>query len=375
MIGHLPGRVVAFAIVGFLLVIGALGAISISTVTSPPLYVVALGLGLASVVTVLLPWPPGTERRLAAGVVLAVLNLGVAVVVVLPPGERPGYALWYPSFVWVPLSGLALRGWAGHALTGAALSALTTVVWAWSQAGIPVADGVYRVVSPTAVVVVAVGIARLVRQYGQEVDRAHAQQVEAARLTAGARAAEDERRVRLAQIEQMAAPVLRRLRDGTPVDDRLATECRLLEAALRDGIRGRHLVDLAVRETLWSARTRGVEVTLLDDSGTGAADGPPPVAVVVRRCTVELVEKLERGTVVVRLSEPDEATLVVLAPDAAELAASCRASLAGRDHSTAHIEVEHHEEASEELVVTVRLGPPPARTPRADLAATATRPA
>ena len=143
--------------------------------------------------------------------------------------------------------------------------------------GRPVPGGV-----PHAVVVITVGIALLVRQYAGEVERARAEQLEAARLSAGARAAEAERRTRLAQIEQLAAPVLLLLRDGGVdgggVDERLATECRLLEAALRDGIRGRLLVDPAVRETLWAARTRGVEVTLLDDSGTEVGDTVPAVA-------------------------------------------------------------------------------------------------
>lgn len=370
MIGQLPGRVVVLGITGFVVVLATLGALSIDTVTAPAPYVVALVLGLASVVAVLLPWPPGHEARVAAGVLVAVVTLGLLVVAVLPGGP-PGYALWFPAFVWIPLCGLALRGRTVPALLGAALSAATTLGWAALEPGVGLADGVYRVVSPTAVVVVAVGIQRLVRQYGTEVERAHAEQLEAARLSAGARAAEAARRSRLAQIEQEAAPVLRRLRDGGRVDERLAIECRLLEAALRDGIRGRHLVDPAVRETLWAARTRGLEVTLLDDSGTEAGGDPPVVADVVRRCTVEVVERLERGVVTVRLSGPAEATLVVIAPRAREVAEACRSGLAALAGRHVQVDVEHLSDATDELVVTVRRAPRPATTPRGDHAATA----
>ncbi|WP_380165264.1 hypothetical protein [Jannaschia sp. R86511] len=371
MIGQLPGRVVVAGIIGFVVVLVALGAMSLDDVVQPGPYLLALALGLTSVVAVLLPWPPGREAWAAAGVVAAVVVLGLLVVSVLPDG-RPGYALWFPAFVWIPLSGLALRGRPVAALVGTVLSAATTIGWAYLEPGVGLDDGLYRVVSPTAAVVVAVGIQRLVRQYGEEVDRAHAEQLEAARLSAGARAAEEERRSRLARIELEAAPVLRRLRDGGPVDDRLATECRLLEAALRDGIRGRHLVDPAVRETLWSARTRGVQVTLLDDSGVEPGGSPPAVADAVRRCTVELVERLERGVVTIRLAGPTEATLVAITPQAAEVAAACRAGLAAHRELDVRVEVEHHDEAADELLVTVRPAPRPTTPPPGTPAASAT---
>lgn len=375
MIGQLPGRVVVLGIIGFVVVMAALGAISIGEVDDPVRYVLALLLGLAAVVAVLLPWPAGREAWVAGGVVVAVVTLGLLVVSVLPEG-RPGYALWYPGFVWIPLSGIALRGWPVLALLGSVASAATTLTWAYLEDGVGLQDGVYRVVSPLAVVVVAVGIDRLVRQYGQEVERAHAEQLEAARLSAGARAAEDERRSRLAQIQQIAAPLLRRLASGEVVDERLSTECRLLEAALRDGIRGRHLVDPAVRETLWAARTRGVEVTLLDDSGTEAGSDPPEVADVVRRCTVQLVERLESGVVTVRLSSPDEATVVILARQAADVAAACHdGAVALHRGQGTQVDVEHVHDAADELVLTVRRATPPATTPPATHAASATGPA
>lgn len=381
LIGRLSPRVVVAATVGFVLALGALGFSSLDDVTSPGPYVAALALGLASVVAVLLPWPRGHERLVALTVTVAVVGLGLLVVSVLP-GGRPGYALWFPGFVWVPLGGLALRGHPVLALVGASMSAATTMAWAILEPGVQLEDGLYRVVSPTAVVVVTVGIAVLVQQYAVEVEKARDEQLQAARLSAGARAAEGERRSRLAQIEQLAAPVLLLLRDGDGVDERLRTECRLLEAALRDGIRGRHLVDAAVRETLWAARTRGVDVTLLDDSGTDAGDTPPAVADVVRRCLVEVVEKLENGVVTARLPGPDEATIVVITPDAGDVALACRAALTALDGppTPGGVRVRLANEADDELVVTVRRtdpdqGPPLTTAAPAPLAATAARPA
>jgi len=382
---------VVLGTVGFVVVLCALGFTSLEVVTSPGPYVAALLLGLASVVAVLLPWPPAHERLAAVAVTVAVVGLGLLVVSVLP-GGRPGYALWFPGFVWVPLGGLALRGHPVLALLGASMSAATTMAWAVLEPDVGLEDGLYRVVSPTAVVVVTVGIAVLVQQYAVEVEKAREEQLQAARLSAGARAAEAERRSRLAQIEQLAAPVLLLLRDSEGVDERLRTECRLLEAALRDGIRGRHLVDAAVRETLWAARSRGVDVTLLDDSGTDAGDTPPAVADVVRRCLVEVVEKLENGVVTARLPGPDEATLVVITTDAGDVALACRSVLAALDGTGtgtgagagagagAEVQVRLTNEADDELVVTVRRVHPDPEPPLTTAArrphdATAARPA
>lgn len=180
MIDRLPRRVVVLSILGFVLALGALGALSIGEVTSPPVFVVALLLGLVSVVLVVRPWPSGREQLLAALVVTAVVVLGLLVVAVLPAG-RPGYALWFPAFVWIPLGGLALRGRPVHALVGAALSAATTLGWALAHEEVGIEDGLYRVVSPTAAVVLLVAVDRLVRQYGHAVERARTEQIEAAR--------------------------------------------------------------------------------------------------------------------------------------------------------------------------------------------------
>ncbi|MFC5381031.1 hypothetical protein [Aquipuribacter nitratireducens] len=356
MIGQLSGRVVALATCGIVVVVAALAALSLGEVRNAPVYLLALLLGGASVVTVLLPWSAQRSRAVAVAVAVAVVAVGLLVVAVLPDG-RPGYALWYPAFVWLPLAGLALRGFPVLAVTGAVLSGTTTVLWAWQEPeAAAVQDGLYRVVSPTAAVVVAVGIAHLLRQYGREVQRVHAEQLEAARLSAGAHAAEQERRQQLSQVELIAVPVLRRLRDGAPVDTRLATECRLLEAAVRDGIRGRHLVDPVVRDSTWAARSRGVDVTLLDDSGTEPGAEPPPVADVVRRCLVMLLEQLEGGSVTARLAGRGTGTVVVVGPSVAELAGVCRRE-ADRVEGPVRLVVDPVEPGGNELVLTVEERP------------------
>ncbi len=332
VIGRLPPRVVALGILGFVVVLGALGAGGLRDATSPgPLRPgPPAGPGLGGRGPAALARARASSRSRWRSCSRSWSGSGCSWSRCCRRAAGPATRCGTPSFVWVPLGGLALRGHPVLALLGAFGSAATTLIWSITERFVGWEEGLYRVVSPTAVVVIAVGIALLVRSTPGRCDRARAEQLEAARLSAGARAAEAERRTRLAQIEQLAAPVLLRLRDGDGVDERLAAECRLLEAALRDGIRGRYLVDPAVRETLWSARTRAWRspCSTTRAARTGSTTGSttsPGVADVARRCLVEVVEKLENGVVTARLPGPDQATVVVITPDAGDVAVACRA--------------------------------------------------
>jgi hypothetical protein len=51
------------------------------------------------------------------------------------------------------------------------------------------------------------------------------------------------------------------------LDEESKKEAKLLEAQLRDSIRGRELIDSKLQEAIRSARVRGVEVVVLDEGG------------------------------------------------------------------------------------------------------------
>lgn len=342
MIGDVRRRVVLVGVVGFVAVHVLLGIGGLGFTTSRWPYLVGLALVVAASVAVLVPWSPAADRVLGPATAAVTVLAGVLVVAVLQDG-RPGYALWFPSLVPIPLCGIALRGHSRSALVGAAGSAATTLFWA-ATSDVGYEDGLYRVVTPTAGVVVAVGIATLVRQYGAEVERSHAERAEAFRLSAAATAAQTERVSRLAEIERLAAPLLRQLAAGAPVDERTAAEARLVEAALRDGIRGRAVVDAGFRETVWAARSRGVQVTVLDDAGLSPADPDAPVVGTLRACAVTLLELLDQGRVTVRLALPDEGTVVVIDPLPTSVGELCRERLAELGGDGAGVEVEVSED-------------------------------
>ncbi len=78
----------------------------------------------------------------------------------------------------------------------------------------------------------------------------------------------DERQFRLGQTSAMALNMLRQIQDARgDLSDAQRQECVLLEGAIRDEIRGRTLLNDAVRDEVMIARRRGVTVTLLDEGG------------------------------------------------------------------------------------------------------------
>jgi hypothetical protein len=73
---------------------------------------------------------------------------------------------------------------------------------------------------------------------------------------------------------RLAMPMLRRISDSNgDLSEAERQECRLLEATIRDEIRGRRLLNQAVREQVMAARRRGASVTLLDEGGIDDLSG------------------------------------------------------------------------------------------------------
>lgn len=131
-----------------------------------------------------------------------------------------------------------------------------------------------------------------------------------------------ERCARLARADREAAPMLRRIvqqhGDLTPTD---RAECRMLEQLLRDEIRGRALLNDAVRTAVRTLRQRGAFVQLLDDGGLdgiAAADLAP----LLDRVASEIAP-LHARRIIVRTAQPDtDAAITIVASTPDETAAA-----------------------------------------------------
>lgn len=112
--------------------------------------------------------------------------------------------------------------------------------------------------------VVSNGVAKATRD-GQRFARAER---EATDWQAAQEAHVFERQFRLDQTSMMALGMLQTVQSsGGELTDEQRQECLHLEGAIRDEIRGRKLLNDAVREQVMRARRRGATVTLLDEGG------------------------------------------------------------------------------------------------------------
>jgi hypothetical protein len=228
--------------------------------------------GVATLVS-LLPVPPSRMP-----IWMAAFNLGVVVVISLAvsanlhpnPVGGNGYAAWYVGASGTLLAITATRGRVGFAWAGAAFLVLHTI--AWTGIGALVSIGVIGSVAWVAIAhLISAGMATA----SKDAQRFALAEREATQWQAAQEAHVYERQVRLGQTSSMAVAMLRQIESsGGSLTDEERQECLHLEGAIRDEIRGRRLLNDAVRQEVMRARRRGVNVTLLDEGGIDDLSGP-----------------------------------------------------------------------------------------------------
>lgn len=206
----------------------------------------------------------------AAFAVAASVSMELLVASVLDP-HRPGgngYATWYVAAVGTLMTIVATRRRPGFAWIGAGLLVLHTVVWSG-----PEALGALGVIGSVTWVAVAHIITNTLAKASRDSERFARAEREAAEWQAAQEAHLNERQYRLGQTSLMALPMLRTIqRSSGDLSPAQRAECLHLEGAIRDEIRGRRLLDDAVREQVMLARRRGTTVTLLDEGGLDELD-------------------------------------------------------------------------------------------------------
>jgi hypothetical protein len=226
------------------------------------------GMALYALATAAALWPTGQNRM---PVWLASFSLGVAVA--LPPlittvldPERPGgngYATWYVAAIGTLMTVTAVRLRPGFAWAGIIFLFVQTVLWSGFGA-----LGAIGVIGSASWVGVAHIITNTLTKATRDSGRFALAEREAAEWQAAQEAHLNERQFRLGQTSVMALPLLRAVRaSGGELSEAQRAECLHMEAAIRDEIRGRKLLNDGVREQVMLARRRGAVVTLLDEGG------------------------------------------------------------------------------------------------------------
>ena len=318
-----------------------LGLYSINEPASSMPILAAMGLYIVATIASL--WPTSPMRM---SLPLALFNVAVAIAIPLIVGSQLdgssttlGYATWYVAAIGTLMTITATRKRPQLALLGVGVLVVHSVLWAglsdvgrggilgsvvWAGIGelghMGVIGSVVWVVAAAVLSKALVKAGRDARQYAR-----------AEREASGWHAAQEahlyERQVRLTQTMRLAMPMLRRISDS---DGDLSAadrqECRLLEAAIRDEIRGRRLLNHAVREQVMAARRRGASVTLLDEGGIDDLSAPDleivlnTLATAIGRTSADKIiartsaDSAIIAVTVVGLSSPDPA-VSALGPD------------------------------------------------------------
>ena len=229
---------------------------------------------------------------LAITITVTSLLIPLLVNVDLQPSALGTPATWYVTAVATILAIAAVRQQRFWAWFGVLVLMIELLSWGGIQAlfvsGLGGAIGLVA-----ASHAISVGLERSARQTAQFLEKAKATQV----ASAADSAIRQERSERIAATLEGALPMLEKISTGV-FSDADRSEATLLEAELRDEIRGRMLVNPKLKASVRSARARGVEVVVLDEGGlvsVSEQDREP-----LRNRVAEELDKISSGRVTIR---------------------------------------------------------------------------
>ncbi|MGF0319453.1 hypothetical protein [Nocardia fluminea] len=175
------------------------------------------------------------------------------------------HQLWtaYPTSYLLAM--LVLRGRIVSAWLGVAAAATVLVTMGVFTSWHP--ETVVRALTPIATVGAVTVFMSIVRPTQRSLRELRSEANRRAATEAALAAANAERDRQLGALDRIAGPLLARIAAGIELTDTEREQCRLLEAELRDGLRAPQLVTDRLSAAARGARSRGVEVTLLDDGG------------------------------------------------------------------------------------------------------------
>jgi hypothetical protein len=274
-----------------------------------PQYVLAALLVYLSVLTMSVFFPKGV----AIPSWLATANLVSAIVVPLVVTAGLGsfapttYTTWYVAAIATLLAITAVRGHKLMAWIGVSFLVIEVLIWGGIQ--------IFFTSGIVGAILLVLGGQAASRALDQSADMARKFRERATATQAATEAQSAARQERERRITQTLAGVLPQLEEIVKSDGKLSEakkkRARLTEAALRDQIRGRALLSEELIVQTENARSRGVEVQLLDDGGFDDLE-PKEAASLLERAASEL-EKIQAGKVVIRTVPGEKWKLTMVA--------------------------------------------------------------
>lgn len=285
-----------------------LGVIWIGSNEHPQIVALALVLYLC----VLIPTVTVGESR-AMPKWLALTNLLVCAVIPLVINSQldaahlGDYATWYVLGVGTILAATAVRGRRRIAWVG--LLILVVEIAAWGGVASLASTGLPGVMSLMVTGhAVSLGVERAVKAARE----LNAKAIETAASAAAAEAASQVRSRLADQTLKTAVPALNLISAlGGKLNQAQRREAILLEAGLRDEIRGASLLNDEVRQAIKDARIRGVEVLVLDEGGL--QNLPPEQVEDLLTEVARKVRLVESGRLTIRSPKGEDWKITVVA--------------------------------------------------------------
>lgn len=274
---------------------GILGLLNLSSYSNQGWALISIALYfLALIVSVFV------TRGLAMPTWAAMLNLVISsaislVLVQLVPFESlDGYATWYVGGIGTLMAITAIRSHKFPAVIGMVVMTALTI-----------ALGGVETVFTTGLIgswlwlAVGIGSSNGIRSSGKAAADFFEKAVQTSRSIEASSAARAARQKRIDSTLKGSLPMLTKIwKQNGLLSDTEKKKARLLEAKLRDEIRGRGFVSEGLVTAIDKARKRGVEVQLLDDGGlVGLSD--KELETITGRIALE-VEKVKSGKLVIR---------------------------------------------------------------------------
>jgi len=241
-----------------------------------------------------LPWP-----RVATVLAITVAT-NALVLFNLPAAGWPGYADWsFGAATWL-LFFLALRGRIWSAWIGWLLMAGVAQLWGATIGESPL-EAIGHVDRHAGTILIAVLFRLLLAATSRRIAVLRAERLAQVAAESASLAEIRERSALATRLHDEARPALVQVAEGDYLRTAQRERYRLLEAKLRDVLRGGELMSRDVSRAVEDARRRGVEVRLLDDRNVPLSE---PESMRIESALIEELNEFSDGSVTARLLPP-----------------------------------------------------------------------
>ena len=248
-------------------------------------------------------WPAHRmPARAAALVAAAAGGANVLVLFQIDSAGWPGYAAWSMGAGTILCCGLIARERPRQAWAGLILIVVVIGVWTLSTGRNPII-----ILTLGAGQLFPLVIWYLTARLSVDITaRTAASEAAGAEIAAQRRAhweSEALMRQAMVSVRRRIEPLLTAIADGAPITAGMRARARMLEAELRDERRAPFFTGTRVIESARAARTRGIDVILLDDRGTSGGLTDDAQKTIINQA-IRALDDARRGQVVIRLLPP-----------------------------------------------------------------------